>query len=128
MPPALRIPEIVASAALLAIGVPFLVVAAVSMNRAFNSGRLATSGVFAITRNPIYAAWIILLLPAIAILSGSWPMLLLPVVAYAAFRRTIGNEDKRIEEEFGEEYLRYPSIGAGAVAAGPGYADGHRDR
>jgi protein-S-isoprenylcysteine O-methyltransferase Ste14 len=90
-------------------GLTMLLIAVISMNRAYNSDRLVTSGIFAVVRHPIYSAWIVLILPGLALLSRSWPLLLMPVVAYAVFKLTIHREDEYLQQRFGQAYLDYRS-------------------
>lgn len=93
--------------ALLAIGVPMLVIAARAATLAYNSDRLATDGIFGIVRNPIYSAWIVFILPGLALMSGSWPLFLTPAVAYFIFKATIRRENDYLEQRFGEAYREY---------------------
>ena len=96
-----------AATVLFAIGIPMLVVAATSAARAYQRDQLATSGLFAIVRHPIYSAWIVFLLPGLAILSRSWPLLFMPLVAYIVFKLSIVREDAYLEQRFGSAYLGY---------------------
>jgi len=96
-----------AAAALFVIGFPMLVIAATSAARAYHSDQLATTGLFAIVRHPVYSAWIVFLLPGLAILSRSWPLLLMPLVAHVVFKFSIVREDAYLEERFGSAYLGY---------------------
>lgn len=75
--------------------------------KAFAAGRLVTNGAYAICRNPLYANWIFLLLPAIALFCNSWLMLSAPVVLYVATRLRIHHEEAYLEECFGQEYIEY---------------------
>ena len=93
--------------ALLVIGVSMLVGAARSAMKAYNRDQLATSGIFAVVRHPIYSAWIVWILPGLALLSRSWPMLLTPLVAYAVFKMSIHREDECLLQRFGQAYLDY---------------------
>ncbi|EGY24221.1 isoprenylcysteine carboxyl methyltransferase family protein [Desulfovibrio sp. A2] len=70
-------------------------------------GRLVTHGPYRITRNPIYAGWILGILPGIALCFASWPMLAGPVVAWALFRETIVVEESFLAARFGEEWDGY---------------------
>jgi protein-S-isoprenylcysteine O-methyltransferase Ste14 len=69
-------------------------------------GELATSGPFGRCRHPMYAAWLFWLVPGLALLSGSWPDLALPIVFYASFTWVIGREERRLRERF-SEYAGY---------------------
>jgi len=68
---------------------------------------LVTSEVFGLFRHPVYSAWIVFNIPAIALLFRSWPLLLAPVVAYAVFKLSIRTEDEYLENRFGQEFLDY---------------------
>ncbi len=70
-------------------------------------GRLVTGGLYAVSRNPIYAGWILGILPGIALCFASWPMLAGPVVAWALFRETVVVEESFLAARFGEEWDRY---------------------
>lgn len=92
---------------LLMTGVPMLVVAARSVMRAYNRDQIVTSGLSAFVRHPIYSAWIMFILPGLALLSRSWPAMLTPVVAYAVFKFSICREDEFLQQRFGDAYLEY---------------------
>lgn len=92
---------------LLVIGVPMLVVAARAATLAYNSDKLATMGIFGLTRNPIYSAWIVFIIPGLVLLSRSWPLFLTPVVAYLIFKARIGRENEYLEKRFGEDFRKY---------------------
>ncbi len=94
---------------LLAIGVPMLVAAAVALNRNYDRDELATGGIYGIVRNPIYSAWLVFLIPGLALLSRSWPLLFTPLVAYLVFKARIGQEEAYLEERFGDAYRKYRS-------------------
>lgn len=98
---------VVAGITLLGIGIPMLVVAARAATVAYNSDRLATTEIFGLTRNPIYSAWIVFIIPGLVLMSRSWPLFLTPVVAYLVFKAQIGRESEYLERRFGEEYRAY---------------------
>jgi protein-S-isoprenylcysteine O-methyltransferase Ste14 len=98
---------LVAGIVLLAVGIPMLVVAARAATVAYNSDRLATTGIFGLTRNPIYSAWIVFIIPGLVLMSRSWPLFLAPIVAYLVFKAQIGRESEYLERRFGEEYRKY---------------------
>ncbi len=94
-------------AVLMLVGIPMLVVAGRAAMRAYNQDKLATTGIFSLTRNPIYAAWIVFIVPGLAVLARSWPLLLTPLVAYAAFKVWIKKENDYLEQRFGNDYREY---------------------
>jgi protein-S-isoprenylcysteine O-methyltransferase Ste14 len=98
---------LIAGIALLVIGVPMLVVAGRAATIAYNSDKLATTGIFWLTRNPIYSAWIVFIIPGMVLMSRSWPLFLTPVVAYSIFKVRIGRENEYLEKRFGDDYRTY---------------------
>jgi protein-S-isoprenylcysteine O-methyltransferase Ste14 len=92
---------------LLIAGVPMLVMSERSVMAGYNHDQLFTAGVSGLVRHPIYSAWIVFLLPALALLSRSWPQLLMPLIAYAVFKLLIHREDEYLQQRFGEAYLAY---------------------
>jgi len=92
---------------LVLIGVPMLAVGARAVTTAYSSGKLATTGVFGVVRNPLYSAWIVLIIPGLVLLTRSWPLFLTPVVAYIVFKATIRRESEYLENRFGEAYRQY---------------------
>ena len=106
--PAFRHPAVVTLAVILiVIGVPMWLIGAVAAMRAYNHDQLVTSGVFGLVRHPMYSAWIVLILPGLALLTGSWPFLLVAPVAYAVFKLLIHTEDEYLRKRFGESYSNY---------------------
>jgi len=75
--------------------------------RAYNRDELITSGAFGICRHPVYSAWILFNLPGLALLTASWPFLIMPLVANTVFKSLIGKEDDYLRERFGKPYLEY---------------------
>lgn len=94
-------------ASLLALGLAFWAWSAIYFLRHFFAGRLLTSGPFAWCRNPIYASFIVLLLPAAALLANTWPLLLADAALYVIFRMFIGEEDHMLADRFGAGYRAY---------------------
>ncbi|MEN6535542.1 MAG: hypothetical protein ABFD89_17900 [Bryobacteraceae bacterium] len=79
---------------LLVIGIPMLAVAARAATVAYNWDKLATTGIFGLTRNPIYSAWIVFIIPGLVLMSRSWPLFLTPMIAYMIFKVRIGPRER----------------------------------
>ncbi len=104
MPDTLRL----ALGTLLALGgLIFFVVAVISLSRAYNADRLNTRGVFACCRNPIYAAWIVFIVPGLVLLADSWLGMTAPLVMYILLKIFIKKEEQYLEEKFGRQYRVY---------------------
>lgn len=69
-------------------------------------GGLVTSGAYRISRNPQYTGWVLLLV-GVAVAARSALALALALSVVVAMRIWIPQEERHLEEEFGEEYLRY---------------------
>lgn len=92
---------------LVGVGFPLWVLGVRAAMRAYGQDRLVTSGVFALVRHPIYASWIVLIIPGLALLCRSWPLLGTSLAAYLAFKGSIGKEDEYLERRFGQAYRDY---------------------
>ena len=88
-------------------GVTIYVKALRNFNVDYKKGALATKGPFSVVRHPIYAAWILLIIPGFVLLFRSWLLLGVPPVAYIAFRALIHEEDAHLQRTFGQSYLKY---------------------
>lgn len=106
LPPTVRL---VIGAVLLVAGLSFWAWSAVYFVRHFFAGELLTTGPFSWCRNPIYASFIVFLVPAAALLANAWRFLVVDAVLYAVFRAFIGAEDRMLSERFGAAYERYRS-------------------
>ena len=69
--------------------------------------RIVMRGPFRYTRNPIYAAFTAISLGVAGLANALWPVLLLPAAVLAIRRGVIDREERYLERQFGEEYLRY---------------------
>ncbi len=96
-----------AGMALVVIGVPMLILAAKTAMAAYNSDKLATNGIFAIVRNPIYSAWIVFIIPGLVLFTRSWLLFLTPLAAYIMFKLLIRRENEYLEKRFGDAYRKY---------------------
>ncbi len=70
-------------------------------------GSLVTTGPFGLVRHPLYATWLWLLWPGIALLCRSWLALGVVPVGYMAFKAFIRHEEDELERRFGREYETY---------------------
>jgi len=88
-------------------GVPIYLISVKTIFKYFHEGKLATKGTYAFFRHPLYAAWIVFIVPGIILLINSLIGLIVPVFIYGVFKIFIGEEDKYLEEKFGDEFLEY---------------------
>jgi len=92
---------------LVVIGFPLLLIPGLTIDKYFSKGKLATKGVYAYIRHPIYGSWIVFIIPGIVLIVNSLLGLTIPIFMYVAFRILIVEEEKYLEEKFGEEYYEY---------------------
>jgi protein-S-isoprenylcysteine O-methyltransferase Ste14 len=99
--------------ALCAVGVLLMVLSLVSFGTSFRVGidtehpdRLVTSGIFAITRNPMYVAFGCVLLGEFLILP-SWILLIYLLAGFALFHRQVMREEDYLRLHYGAEYRAY---------------------
>jgi protein-S-isoprenylcysteine O-methyltransferase Ste14 len=69
-------------------------------------GRLATTGAFSLSRNPIYVAFAVILIGEFLVFRN-WIFLLYIVAAAWLFHRQVLREEKYLRKRYGEEYAEY---------------------
>lgn len=94
-------------AVIVVLGIPFYLCAIIPVMRAFKEGRLVTTGVYGMCRHPVYAAWLVFFVPAIALFVDSWLFLTAPAAMRLMAGSLVKKEDDWLERTFGKEYLEY---------------------
>ncbi len=89
------------------IGVPFLITAILTVARAYRTNKLVTDGIYKFCRHPLYAAWVVFIVPGIVLLVSSWIGLTVPIFMYFILRILVQEEEAYMESVFGSEYLEY---------------------
>jgi glyoxylase-like metal-dependent hydrolase (beta-lactamase superfamily II) len=104
---------VVAGLILIAIGVPIWMAASKEVDQAFEAGELATQGVYALCRHPIYGSATFFVIPGILLFFRSWALLAVPVAMVILARPLVRQEEAYLREKFGQAYLEYAaSVGA----------------
>lgn len=98
---------VAAGALLIGLGTAWYVMALRAIMRAYHADALCTTGPAALCRHPIYASWIVLIIPGLCLLMNSWPALTVPVFAYVVARVLVRKEEAYLTERFGEAYRAY---------------------
>jgi len=94
-------------AVLILLGVPFLIASAIAVMRAYHADELVTGGVFRCCRHPLYASWVVFIVPGMVFLANSWTGLTTPIFMYFILRILARKEGTPLENVFGTEYLEY---------------------
>jgi len=68
---------------------------------------LATEWPFSVSRNPVYAAILLLNIGIACFVNALWFLILTPLLALALQKAVIEPEEAYLEQKFGEAYLRY---------------------
>jgi protein-S-isoprenylcysteine O-methyltransferase Ste14 len=89
------------------IGIPFFLISVVTVMRAYNADNLVTSGIFRCCRHPLYASWVVFIVPGIVVLVNSWIVLTTPVLMYIILYILVQKEEIYLEKIFGSEYFDY---------------------
>ncbi|MGC9175548.1 MAG: methyltransferase family protein [Thermoplasmata archaeon] len=89
------------------IGTAIIYFSVLELQRAFKFGKLVTDGLYAHTRNPLYAGWILFIIPGIVLILGLIFLIPVPFIAYIIFRILIKDEEKYLEDAYGEKYIEY---------------------
>ncbi|MDD3249400.1 MAG: methyltransferase [Smithellaceae bacterium] len=97
----------IVGSAWMALGLVFFILSAITFARGFKKGQLVTYGPFALCRNPIYASFIVFLVPALAIILKSGLILAVDIALYVNFKVLIREENINLKRIFGQEYEQY---------------------
>jgi protein-S-isoprenylcysteine O-methyltransferase Ste14 len=69
-------------------------------------GTLVTSGIFAVTRNPIFVAFILFLF-GVFLINGTWFFLIFALLAVLAIHLQILREEEFLKQQYGDAYEQY---------------------
>ena len=69
-------------------------------------GALVTGGIFTVTRNPIYVAFILFFF-GVFLINGSWFFLIFALLAVVAIHFQIVREEEFLQKQYGAEYAAY---------------------
>jgi protein-S-isoprenylcysteine O-methyltransferase Ste14 len=92
---------------LIGIGLPFFFISVKTVTLAYQAEELVTGGIFTCCRHPLYASWVVFIVPGVALSANSWILLTTPVVMYVVLRLLVGKEESYLGAVFGPEYLEY---------------------
>ncbi len=92
---------------LLTLGFVVYALGTFSVYKALDAGQLATRGIFAVVRHPLYAAWVWCIVPGLALMQGTLLALLTPMVAAMFYWLCIPHEEAWLLSRFGEQYRQY---------------------
>jgi protein-S-isoprenylcysteine O-methyltransferase Ste14 len=81
--------------------------AVIQLVTGFSKGKLVTTGVYGIVRNPIYCSVTFFILPAVALMTLTWVYVVTSVFLYFGVMIFIGKEEKQLSMAFGKEYEDY---------------------
>ncbi|MBK7030794.1 MAG: isoprenylcysteine carboxylmethyltransferase family protein [Bacteroidales bacterium] len=92
---------------LIGAGVIFWISSVITFGRNFSKGTLITTGTYGLCRNPIYASFIVFILPGLALLFASGLLFTITIVFYLNFKLCIHGERMILRRTFGDAYLKY---------------------
>jgi protein-S-isoprenylcysteine O-methyltransferase Ste14 len=92
---------------LVIIGIPLFIVSGFMVHKYIDKGQLCTTGVYGYFRHPLYAAWVVFVVPGIVIITGSVVAITWPIFLYILFKIFTREEEEYLREKFGSEYSRY---------------------
>ena len=93
-------------AVLVVAGVLLWLICYLQVSRAYREGKLLTKGCYSRVRHPIYSIWGLLIIPGFSLVIGGF-MLGLPLVYWLTVMKFIGDEERALEERFGDEWREY---------------------
>jgi protein-S-isoprenylcysteine O-methyltransferase Ste14 len=73
----------------------------------WQEGKLCTAGPFRFVRHPMYAAWISVVSPGVALMLNSWTVLLIIPPVHVIWHLLVASEEDMMRARFGDEYRDY---------------------
>ena len=98
---------IAAGILLVASGLALWISGVVTVQRAYNSDRLCTTGACGVCRHPIYASWAVLVAPGSGLLLNCWAFILAAACMCVFLSAVVHKEEVYLEGRFGEVYRIY---------------------
>ena len=95
--------------ALLGLGIPFWLTSVIQMLKYVPQNKLITKSPFLLILHPIYTSVVLLVIPGLTFVFDTWVGLLIGAILYIISRIFRGQEEKKLEELFREEYTTYRS-------------------
>lgn len=92
---------------LILLGIIIFILTMIQLIIKFNEGKLATTGAFSISRNPLYSCWILLIIPGLSLLCLNWWFILGSISMGITLNIFIKKEENMLLDAFGQEYLNY---------------------
>lgn len=102
-----KIALIVLGMILISIGILMVINCAKKLLSSFNKGKLMTDGLYRIFNDPMYAAYMIFIIPGIAFVFNSWLALTTVILNFVLYSIFIRREHKYLKDKFGDEYISY---------------------
>ncbi len=99
----------IAGIILIVLGAAMVLYCGRKLLKSFKNDKLMTDGLYKIFRNPMYAAYLLFIIPGICLILNSWLVLSTILVNYILFKILIQKEYKYLEEKFGDAYKKYLS-------------------
>lgn len=97
----------VAGAEWFVVGLAFWASAAVGLVRAWRADELCTHGAYGLCRHPIFAWWVLFVLPSVALFFDAWPFFVAAVGVWLIVRPAMRSEDAYVARRFPEEHAVY---------------------
>jgi len=100
---------IIIGAVILIFGVPFWLISVIQMLKYVPQNKLITKGAFRIMSHPIYTSVALLVIPGLTLVLDTWVGFGIGFILYIISRIFRVSEEKKLEDNFAEEYKAYRS-------------------
>jgi len=100
-------PFLIAGIILLVLALVYYIATLRLMAPGIKNNRLVTSGVYRYSRNPLYFALLILLIPGLGLVLNSWIIPIASILGCFMFRKYIHEEEDMLDRIFGNDYHVY---------------------
>lgn len=93
--------------ALILIGAVMVISCARKLLKSFGNNKLMDDGLYKIFRDPMYASYLLFVIPGIALIFNSWLAVTTVLINYVLYSIFIRKEHNYLKEKFGNDYEEY---------------------
>ncbi len=94
---------------LIVIGILLIMYSGKTIRNCYYKDILCTNGPYKIVRNPLYATWTFIMVPALSIFLGYYLLFILPIIMVILLKLMLKKEEDYLSNKFGDLYLLYKS-------------------
>ncbi len=88
-------------------GLAMFLISYITIDRAYYQEKFVKTGVYRCCRHPLYASWLVFIVPGMVFIVNSWLGFTVPIFMYFLLKKLVQKEEIYMEQKFGDEYRDY---------------------